>query len=178
MGRTHFLSGQVAWLGLAPLATDNLWHIGLGTVVAAIGALGPDIDHGGSTISRRTWGPLHYRMGSGIGTALGGHRMGAHSVWSVAFVFVVLSFVTSTFVSALWPWVPLAYTLGWAMHIFGDLLTEHGVGVLYPYSRRRFRLASINTGGGVELFLRGLLHLGRIVAIMLLTGISWQAFVQ
>jgi inner membrane protein len=178
LGRTHFLSGQVAWLGLAPLATGNLWHVGLGIPIAAIGALGPDIDHGGSTVSRRMWGPFHYRMGSGIAGALGGHRMGAHSVWSVAFVWVALSIPTSLFLPDLFPWVPLAYALGWATHILGDLFTEHGVGVLYPYTKRRYRLASITTGGGVELAIRFLLHIGRVVLAMLATGISFQALLQ
>jgi membrane-bound metal-dependent hydrolase YbcI (DUF457 family) len=177
MGRTHFLSGQVAWLGLAPLATGNLWHIGLGVPIAAIAALGPDIDHGGSTISHRVWGPFHWRIGTGIGRSLGGHRMGAHSFLSIAVVFCLTS------LTVLWEplggwWLPLAYTLGWACHILGDVLTEHGVGLLYPYSKRRFRLASINTGGVFELIIRGLLHAARVFLVMSLAGISFQAFLQ
>jgi membrane-bound metal-dependent hydrolase YbcI (DUF457 family) len=191
LGRTHILSGEVAWLALAPRFTDNGWHIGLGMGVAGLAALGPDIDHGGSTICRILfWLPdgvnriLHIllrvrrrRVGDRIADMLGGHRYGAHSLLSVVAVFAVSS------LTVLWPplggwWLPLAVTVGWVAHIAGDLLTEHGVGILWPYTRQRYKLASINTGGGVETLVFITLNIAWWVLALSLTGLSWQALTQ
>jgi membrane-bound metal-dependent hydrolase YbcI (DUF457 family) len=171
--------------------TDNKWHLGLGMGVAGLAALGPDIDHGGSTICRILfWLPdginrlLHMvlrvrrrRVGDRIADLLGGHRNGAHSILSVFAVFALSS------LTALWEplggwWLPLAVTLGWMAHIAGDLLTEHGVGLFWPYSRRRIRLATINTGGGVETLVYMGLGVVWLVLVVGLSGLSLQAFTQ
>jgi membrane-bound metal-dependent hydrolase YbcI (DUF457 family) len=50
--------------------------------------------------------------------------------------------------------VPLACALGWATHITGDLCTDSGVRILYPFSGRKFHLlpepAAFTTGTGPE----------------------------
>lgn len=49
------------------------------------------------------------------------------------------------------PWfLPLATGLGAATHVLGDACTEQGIRPLWPVSRWRMRLATIDTGKGVE----------------------------
>lgn len=45
--------------------------------------------------------------------------------------------------------VPFAVTLGYAVHLFGDSMTESGIPWNYP-DRKRYRIASIDTGKAVE----------------------------
>ena len=185
MGRTHIVSAQVAWLVAAPHYLDDTWKLVAGTVVAGLAALGPDLDHGGSTASRLLfWLPdglnrvghvlfrvRRRRLGDRIGQLLGGHRQGAHSLLSIVAVFW-LSMLTLLLPWLGGLWLPFAITLGWAAHIAGDCLTQHGVGLLWPYTRRRYKLASINTGGGVELALRAVLNFAAVVLILNLAGVD------
>lgn len=161
MGRTHIISGQVAWMAIAPIYVDETWKLIAGIAVAGFAALGPDIDSGGSTICRLLfWFPdgvnrvLHWlfrvrrrRVGDRIAGLLGGHRFGAHSVASCFAVFWLFA-LTVPFVDG-W-WFTMAITLGWVMHIVGDCATESGVGIGWPWTKRKFRYASIDVDGPVE----------------------------
>ena len=51
--------------------------------------------------------------------------------------------------------LPWAVAVGVAAHLLGDILTREGVPLLWPVSTRRFRLASLSTGGGAERLLVG-----------------------
>lgn len=46
--------------------------------------------------------------------------------------------------------LPWAVGVGAAAHLAGDMLTRSGVPLLWPVCRRRFRVASLSTGGTVE----------------------------
>lgn len=51
--------------------------------------------------------------------------------------------------------LPWAVGVGSAAHLVGDMLTREGVPLLWPVSRRRFRIASLSTGGTIEQLLVG-----------------------
>jgi membrane-bound metal-dependent hydrolase YbcI (DUF457 family) len=51
--------------------------------------------------------------------------------------------------------LPCAVGVGSAAHLVGDMLTAEGVPLLWPVSRRRFRIASLKTGGTIEQLLVG-----------------------
>lgn len=51
--------------------------------------------------------------------------------------------------------LPFAVGVGSAAHLVGDMLTKEGVPLLWPVSRRRFRIASLSTGGFIEQLLVG-----------------------
>jgi membrane-bound metal-dependent hydrolase YbcI (DUF457 family) len=44
-----------------------------------------------------------------------------------------------------------AFATGWAAHILGDMLTVQGVGLLYPFSRKRFRFGNLHTSPSKKL---------------------------
>jgi inner membrane protein len=172
MGRTHAISGAVAWLALSPHLTHDWGHAALGVPIAALAALGPDIDHGQSTVSHRLWGPFHSFIGTRVGRLLGGHRQGAHSLLSIVAVFI-LAGLSAPWVGGLW--VAFAITVGWVAHIAGDLLTDRGVGILWPFTRRRFRLLTISTGGFAEGFVRFTLT---VIGLWIVAGPSLQPFLS
>lgn len=49
--------------------------------------------------------------------------------------------------------LPLSAALGAAAHLLGDAMTEQGIRPLWPVSRWHMRIATIDTGKGVERFL-------------------------
>lgn len=143
LGRTHAASGALAFAVVGPLVLDvDLGTTVAGVVVASAFAYGPDVDHPGSTASRVLFGPLRGRVVPVIAGLLGGHRAGTHSLLSI----LVVGLPVALFL----PWLGLAMGLGWAAHIFGDMLTVAGVQVLWPVSSRELRLARLRTGGWGE----------------------------
>jgi membrane-bound metal-dependent hydrolase YbcI (DUF457 family) len=51
---------------------------------------------------------------------------------------------------ATYDWVPLAYLVGAFSHVVADSATQHGCPWLYPFSKRTFRFAAVDTGEWVE----------------------------
>lgn len=84
MGRTHALSGGVAWLGVMMPVNQYVDHLtpasaGLGLAVATGAAMLPDLDHPNSTIAH-TYGWFTKQLCRGVATISGGHRKGTHSL--------------------------------------------------------------------------------------------------
>lgn len=78
------------------------------------------------------------------------------------------------------PWfLPLATGLGAAMHILGDACTEQGVRPLWPVSKWRLRLATVDTGKGVERWIVvPLLWLGLTALVLRATGADLIQFIN
>ena len=134
MGRTHALAGIASlWLlrpvpevvtaaTMAPLA-----------VLAALGALLPDLDAGESKIKRLSFAglmplaPLSLALHRNLG-----HRGLLHSLLGLGLSTLIFLPLAS--------WgngiVPLALSLGYASHLATDACTRSGVPLLYPRPRR------------------------------------------
>ena len=88
-GRNHALSGLLAWLAVAPPATQAMGEsLGLpvlaaGALLSAGAAVLPDIDHPGSSVSR-TFGAASKLTSLGVAALAGGHRQRTHSLVFVA----------------------------------------------------------------------------------------------
>lgn len=198
-GRTHALSGAVAYLAAAPLLipTAPPEVAAVGAVMAAGAALLPDLDHPDATAAR-AYGPITWVLARAVCAVSGGHRGATHSLLGIAVAGGLAAAVSyaggwpltvavwlcvglavralrgrtrrggmasglvsaaACAVPAWWlvhgsGWVVAAPTgwalaVGYAAHIAGDALTEHGVPLGWPH-RRRYRLASIDTGEWVE----------------------------
>lgn len=153
--RAGLVTSQAAWLISLPVAaaapTPVLSAKGAlaGFVVAGFASFLPDLDHPGSTVGRYV--PARARK------ALGGHRMGAHSIAAVVVSWWLCGFLVDD------PIVARAMAIGWASHVCCDLLTVQGVALLYPFSRRKFHIGWMVTGSKSEdrymLFLKILMPL-------------------
>lgn len=153
---THSLigAGAFTWLTGAAIAAQGLtWHghaAGRGalalwlTLLAHTGLIGLGI----TPSSRRT--TYAAAMAAGL--------------WWLAGSALMASFPTGV--------LPWAVAIGVLAHIAGDALTKEGVPLFYPFSRRRFRLATITTGSSTEKAVS--LCLG-IIGIYLLVQVTGQA---
>ena len=82
MGRSHFVSGIVAFEGTAAWMHYTPTQAAVGAIVVSSAALLPDIDHPSATISRTFW-PVSRGVSKGIATLAGGHRRGTHSLFGI-----------------------------------------------------------------------------------------------
>jgi len=134
-GNTHILGGLAAGLAFAQGTNyDPILLSGAGVV----GALLPDICHGGSKIGRKL--PLV----SKVINVLFGHRSFTHSLLFLVLIGVLMnSFISNESVRA-------GIVVGIASHLVLDMATKNGVKLLYPFKVRvRFPLTT-KTGGTVE----------------------------
>lgn len=109
-------------------------------LAATIGSLGPDIDHPKSMLGRRLpfiSEPLYRRVG---------HRTATHSAYGVIGATIVASAI-----ELVMPFVGFAFLIGYVLHIAADLITKEGCALLYPKSKKRYRLwPAVPTGSAGE----------------------------
>lgn len=79
MGRSHALTGTLAYQVVALYQPQPIWQMVLGTAVCTGAALFPDIDHPNSTLTA-TYGPVTRVLSWLIRKLSGGHRKGTHSL--------------------------------------------------------------------------------------------------
>jgi len=118
-GNTHIIGGITASLAFAQISNDNpLVLVGSGV----IGALLPDICHGGSKIGRK------FPIISKTVNSLFGHRSFTHSLLFLVLVGMLLH----TFIP--YESVSLGILIGMASHVFLDMGTKKGVKLFFPVS--------------------------------------------
>jgi membrane-bound metal-dependent hydrolase YbcI (DUF457 family) len=141
MARSHYWAGAVGFSGAVTMIGGFPWQqVAIGAGVAGVAALGPDIDNNTSTASNTTG--LHWAS-----KLLGNHREGAHCI---LFILTLAAVTHSMAPYVGGNWFPYAMTIGWASHTFLDLFNRQGVAILYPFTKRKFRLGTIKAGERVE----------------------------
>jgi inner membrane protein len=134
--RTHALAGISALWLLEPIP-DALtpWTVGILAVLAAFGALLPDLDAAHSKLtSLKVGGARPFLPLSAMAHQAFGHRGLLHSLFGLAGAVVVLSPMALH-----WGWVPaVAVLLGYGSHLAMDALTKSGIPLLG--GQRRFHL--------------------------------------
>jgi inner membrane protein len=134
-GKTHIIGGIAASLAYAQFTNhDPLIMVGAGI----IGALLPDICHGGSKIGRKL------SVLSKIINTLFGHRTFTHSLLFIVIIAWLLnSFIPSDAVQA-------GVLAGMVSHYVLDMATKNGIKLFFPLSMTvRFPLTT-RTGGKIE----------------------------
>lgn len=143
-GNTHIVGGIAASLAFAQISNYNpVILVGAGVV----GALIPDICHGGSTIGRK------FPIISKVVHTLFGHRSFTHSLLFLLLIGILLnSFVTYEAITA-------GILVGMISHYILDMATKNGIKLLFPLKITvRFPLTT-RTGGKVEYVVYAVLSL-------------------
>lgn len=136
-GKQHLTAGIVTGLISSPIvfqiapapavaSAALIPYIGL----AALGALVPDIDKRGSMISRK------FRLTSYVVSKSCGHR----GIMHAPIVMTLLWLFTSTIVPSFWSVCLTGLYVGIMSHIILDGLTPMGIPLLYPFTKKKFRL--------------------------------------
>lgn len=156
------VTSQVAWLGAAPLAAVDLKGAAVGFFIAGVCSYLPDLDHDGSTAGRAVGGGAKV-----IRKVSGGHRMGTHSLLAVVLMWLLVGYLTGT------PVYATAAAVGWASHIFCDVLTIQGTALFYPLTRKKFHIGWMITGHrGEEVYVRLVQCFGVILLLFYLAQLS------
>jgi len=112
MGRSHSLSGSVAFLAVLPyLPHASAPEVVVATVCAAGAGILPDLDHQSGTASR-SFGPISHAMCVAIATVSGGHRHATHSLLGIV-VFTGIAWEASSNLWALGAllWICLGFAV-------------------------------------------------------------------
>jgi len=134
-GKTHIIGGMTASLAFAQVTNyDPVLLVGAGV----IGAVLPDICHGGSKIGRAL--PLV----SKVINVLFGHRSFTHSFLFLLIIGALMnSFVSNESVTA-------GILVGMVSHLVLDMATKNGIKLLFPFKIRVRFPVTTRTGGTVE----------------------------
>jgi membrane-bound metal-dependent hydrolase YbcI (DUF457 family) len=143
-GATHTLPGcgafgLAAWITATFGAVVGVWLAGLAGAGPVVTSIAGQVGQGLAVICC---------LGLGVG-ALGLTNEGMAS--TVAMFAGCTAFVlVTTGLGISYAWVPAAVVAGCLAHLAGDLCTEQGVMLLWPFTRHRFKVATIDTGKWVE----------------------------
>lgn len=134
MASTHIALGMGCWMGYAKLRGLPVEPIPY--ALAAIGSLLPDIDHPKSAFGKTV--PFFSIPISMIF----GHRGITHSLLAVVALAVAIFFYGKS------PYIA-PIIIGYLSHLFGDMLTNSGVPLLWP-KKDKVSIPLFNTGGLLE----------------------------
>lgn len=143
-GNTHIIGGLAASLAFAQVTDyEPILIVGAGVV----GALIPDICHGGSKIGRK------FKILSKVINTLFGHRSFTHSLLFLVLIAILLtSFVDNES-------IVMGILVGIVSHLILDMATKNGIKLLYPLKITvRFPITT-RTGGTVEYLVFAVLSL-------------------
>ncbi|MCM3610178.1 metal-dependent hydrolase [Planococcus sp. MERTA32b] len=143
-GKTHIIGGITASLAFAQITNyEPVLLLGAG----AVGALIPDICHGGSKIGRT------FPVISKVINTLFGHRTFTHSlVFLLLAALLFNAFLPNEAVSA-------GLLVGMASHLVLDMATKNGIKLLFPFKVTvRFPITA-KTGGTAEYIVFAMLSL-------------------
>lgn len=163
-GKTHLVGG----LTISTIAfnfsytitghhADNLvTYTSLYFLGAIIGSLILDIDHVRSKIG------LRFKTISHIISLLSGHRTLTHSLTFLVGLFYLFNFLEINKI------FQLGFYIGSISHILLDMLTSHGVCLLYPFSDIRFKIMKLRTGKKTE---KKILKVSKIILLISLIDV-------
>ncbi|ANU27319.1 metal-dependent hydrolase [Planococcus versutus] len=143
-GKTHIIGGITASLAFAQVTNyEPVILVG----ASIIGAIIPDICHGGSKIGRTL--PMLSKVING----LFGHRTFTHSL----LFLVLISFIMDAFISV--EAISAGVLVGMASHIVLDMATKRGVKFFFPFKWTVRFPVTATTGGTSEYVVFALLSL-------------------
>lgn len=155
--KTHFNFGILLSLLIINIEYRSSLEYIIFLILTGIVALIPDFDHKNSYISNRInpvlcillliYIMIYFNITSLIilifwiiVTYFSKHRTFSHSLFGL--LIFILPFIG---VKILYP-----VFIGYVSHLFADLLTEYGIPLFYPFSKKRIRICKITTNSLLE----------------------------
>ena len=145
-GKQHALIGAGIYLGInyfISFVPSTPAPLAIGAGIAVLGAWLPDIDQNNSTIRQRTGtargqGPFGVFgwVGGILAAVLGGHRAVTHTALACG----LLAWALLNFTPQNWRGYVIAFVIGYVSHLVADMLTEGGVPLFWPLSKKRIGL--------------------------------------
>lgn len=162
--KTHLLGGVAAGVTLFPVVaqrigttTELLSTAGFLCVAAGMfGSLISDIDHKNSYIGKK------FRITSSIVSSTCGHRGITHAPLITTILLAAVLFLLKD-PNIYWYSGIFGVFGGIYSHILLDGFTKGGIPILYPFSRKKFSLGLLITGGKAERIFRVILGVGTFV---------------
>ena len=155
-GKTHI---ALSIASAAAIGFDPLRLPAIATLALTAGAVLPDIDHRyGAAVLRKPL-PTPLRQLARIPSVIFRHRGPLHSLFVLPVILIaaqLLDYLPHPF--------GLYIAFGCVTHILADMLTPSGVPLLWPFTRRRFIIPLVKTGGRIE----------RSLWLLLLAGWLWS----
>lgn len=149
IGRTHKVGGACAGVIAGalllepPYTFDKILLTGVLVGGSLLGSLMPDIDHKGSTIGHQM------KLTSTVISNLFGHRGLTHA----PIIHVLITIILLLFGGTLTDFPKLMYVsfviglfIGGISHLLLDSMTVAGIPLLYPFSKKKYRIAKFTTG--------------------------------
>lgn len=148
-GRTHKVGGACAgvlagaMLLQPPYTFDKMLLTGVLVGGSLIGSLMPDIDHKGSTIGHQM------KLTSTVISNLFGHRGMTHAPIIHILTTIILLLIGGTltdFPKLIYVSFIIGLFIGGISHLILDSMTISGIPLLYPFSKKKYRIAKFTTG--------------------------------
>ena len=144
-GKTHLTFGIGTGVLAAGLINPDSAVMGIGMIgMTMLGSLAPDIDSKTSKISKKM------KLLSIITSKMFGHRGFIHSPICVLAIYLLTTAILKHNNAMEYINLLYAFLIGYAGHLFLDLMTKGGIPLLYPFSRKKYHLTNIKTGGKEE----------------------------
>lgn len=144
MGRTHRLGGIMVGLGMLSIVPQDPVVIAGSLACSVVGSLFPDLDHKNSTISKKAG------VVGGLTSTVFTHRGIMHAPLIYTIVYLMLFSIA-----------PLPYSVfltswyfGVLSHLIFDMFNPGGIPLLFPFSKKKFRIMGIPTGSVGEAVFR------------------------
>lgn len=148
--QAHKVAGVCAGTITATLLYHNDIQSGYGLVAVIpmiaggyFGGLLPDIDHPGSKIGRALY-PIAW-----VVNKIFGHRGATHSLLALfltSVLFILPALMLEGFSAFMYTQFAIGVGVGFLSHLILDMSTKSGVPLLYPFTRKSFRIARLTTG--------------------------------
>lgn len=144
-GKTHLSFGLATGVASAALLEPNSTILGLGVIgCTVLGSLIPDIDQSSSKLGKKVK-PI-----SKITNKMFGHRGFIHSPACLFITYLIVTMLLNYYNLETYKVLLIGYVIGYAGHLFLDMLTKGGIPLLYPFNRKKIHLTNVKTGGKGE----------------------------
>ena len=147
MGKTHRLGGVLVGLGMLSVVPQDPVVIAGSLACSVVGSLFPDLDHKNSTISKKAG------VVGGITSAVFTHR----GIMHAPLIYTLIYLAAMTVAELPYSVFLTSWYFGVLSHLLFDMFNPGGIPLLFPLSKKKFRIIGLSTGGVGEAVFRAVM---------------------